>query len=246
MKTPRRPVSLLFLAIGTALFAASFSVIKKLMELGGEHLIDGRNPISFCNVLFAGNLIAGLAFLVAFPRDCRPDKLTSIAPRHWGIIFVIAFLEGALAPMLIFLALMDLSVASVFLVQSIQIPLVLFAGWILHREVIPKLSLVGAFLSLLGIVLIVVLKSFYEQTASGIDYRVGWNEGKVALGALSYVIATQLRRSVSWDIPLGAYSVVRIFVGIIFFVIIVLLMFGPEHFSDLWSPFLWKWMLLYG
>jgi drug/metabolite transporter (DMT)-like permease len=246
MRVSSRKSSLFFLALGTALFAASFSVIKKLMELGDENLIDGRNPISFCNVLFVGNLVAGVAFILAFPNDCKPRKFSSVTAEQWVLILIIAFLEGALAPMLIFLALMDLSVASVFLVQSIQIPLVLLLGWIIHREVAPRLSVGGAILAFAGIALMVLLKTLTDVKAGDLEYRIGWNEGKVALAALSYVFATQLRRKVSWDIPMGAYSVVRIFVGIIFFLTIVMVMFGPSHFMDLFSPFLWKWMLFYG
>lgn len=35
------------------IFAASSSVIRKLTELGAQHLIDGRNPISFYRYLLA-------------------------------------------------------------------------------------------------------------------------------------------------------------------------------------------------
>ncbi|MEL6928308.1 MAG: EamA family transporter, partial [Cyanobacteria bacterium J06600_6] len=52
-----------YLLVAIAIFAASSSVGSKLSGIGKEHLIDGRNPISFCNVLFIGNLCALLVLI---------------------------------------------------------------------------------------------------------------------------------------------------------------------------------------
>jgi hypothetical protein len=40
-----------YLLLSVTIFAAANSVTRRLNELGKENLIEGRNPISFCNVL---------------------------------------------------------------------------------------------------------------------------------------------------------------------------------------------------
>lgn len=48
-----------FLWFSVLVFAASNSVVRLLSDLSAQHAIDGRNAISFCNLLFAGNACAG-------------------------------------------------------------------------------------------------------------------------------------------------------------------------------------------
>ena len=57
MKVTIRPFNMLsnvhfsiYLWIATLIFAASSSVTRQLTELGTQHLVDGRNPISLCNM----------------------------------------------------------------------------------------------------------------------------------------------------------------------------------------------------
>ncbi len=57
----------MYLLIAIIIFSASNSVTRKLTDLGMQKLIDGRNPISFCNVLFVGNICA-LVLLFFFYR----------------------------------------------------------------------------------------------------------------------------------------------------------------------------------
>ncbi|MGJ3252049.1 MAG: EamA family transporter, partial [Elainellaceae cyanobacterium] len=52
-----------YLLLAVLIFAAANSVTRKLTELGAQYLVEGRNPISFCNVLFVGNLCALIALI---------------------------------------------------------------------------------------------------------------------------------------------------------------------------------------
>ncbi|MEM0896312.1 MAG: DMT family transporter [Verrucomicrobiota bacterium] len=236
---------LFYLVLGTALFAASFSVIAKMVDIGRDNLIDGRNPISFCNVLFAGNIVAGLAFSVLFFKDFKTEKIRVVKRAHWGLLVLIAFLEGGLAPAFIFIALEEIPVASVVLVQSIQIPLVLLAAWVIHKERSNKFAVLGALIAVAGLFLMVGLKAGSGVTSVA-GMPVGVSELRVAVASFLFVLATQLRRRLTWEIPIGVYAMVRTVAGTIFFAIVVLSLFGPKHFVDIFSPTLWKWMLVYG
>ena len=65
----------IYLWIAILIFAAAASVVARLVEIGEANLIDGRNPISFCNLLFAGNLVAALTLLALYHREWRPARL---------------------------------------------------------------------------------------------------------------------------------------------------------------------------
>jgi hypothetical protein len=66
-----------YLWLAVPILAASSSVVRKLTELGAMQSIHGHNPISFCNVLFAGNLCA-LTVLVAVYHRGQFDQGTDL------------------------------------------------------------------------------------------------------------------------------------------------------------------------
>ena len=66
--------SSIYLAIAVLIFAASSSVTRKIVEIGQTNLIDGRNPISLCNVLFVGNLCAFGLMILIFHHDWKLKK----------------------------------------------------------------------------------------------------------------------------------------------------------------------------
>ena len=61
-----------YLWIAILIFAAAASVVARLVDIGEANLIDGRNPISFCNLLFAGNLVT------LFALNHRPTNLRAL------------------------------------------------------------------------------------------------------------------------------------------------------------------------
>ena len=58
----------LYLWLAVVIFATSNSIVKILIDLGAQNPIDGRNPITFCNLLCAGNMCAVLALLLIYHR----------------------------------------------------------------------------------------------------------------------------------------------------------------------------------
>ncbi len=62
----------------------------------------------------------------------------------------------------------------------------------------------------------------------------------------SLCVSTIIARSWLKDVPVGIFSVFRTGVGTIAFFIVVIYLFGPGHFVDVASPFLWQWMVVYG
>jgi drug/metabolite transporter (DMT)-like permease len=76
-------------------------------------LIDGRNPISLCNVLFVGNVFAIAVMLPIFYRDLAPDVLKRLTRKDWIDLTITSILTGAITPALIFTAIATTNIANI-------------------------------------------------------------------------------------------------------------------------------------
>jgi len=141
----------LYLWIAVILFAASNSVAQKLTDVGTYHLIDGRNPISPCNVLFVSNLCALLVLVLLFWSQLNNQVLKSILLQDWIILLFVSILSGAIAPTFIFTALSQTRVNNVILIGRIEPPLILALSiWLLHSR-LNRWEVVGTLISLVGV-----------------------------------------------------------------------------------------------
>jgi hypothetical protein len=64
-----------YLLTAVVIFAAANAVTRKLTDIGAQNLVDGRNPISLCNVLFVGNLVALMALVGGLLARAKPPAL---------------------------------------------------------------------------------------------------------------------------------------------------------------------------
>ncbi len=108
----RVPTSI-YLTIAVLIFAASNSVTSKLINLGNNHLIDGQNPISSCNVLFVGNICALALMFLIFHQNWKPTTLKTLTPQDWLSLTITGVLSGAIVPWLIFTALEKTNVTNI-------------------------------------------------------------------------------------------------------------------------------------
>ena len=135
--TPRfQPSGRVSLLIAIAIFGAANAVTRKLTELGELNLIDGRNPISFCNVLFIGNLCALVLLSLTYAREWRAQRWRQIKWQDWLTMTLVAVLGAAIVPTLIFTALAITPVNNVILISQVDTPLVLaLSVWLLGDRV---------------------------------------------------------------------------------------------------------------
>ena len=239
----------IYLWIAIFIFGAAASVVAKLVQIGAESPIDGRNPISFCNLLFAGNVVAGLTLLMYSYKEWRPPELKKISPKQWMVQFVLAATSGAIAPSLMFLAVERTSVTNIVLIETIEIPLGLFFAWMIYREKSNWSAVIGAVLALVGVVTTLALQADMpsELMQQG-RMRGGIGRGEIfaVAGTFLFVLGAEFGRKQLQSIPLGVFSVFRNLVGSLVYLTVIMVMFGPKHFIDLFAPVLWGWMVLYG
>ncbi|MDY7015678.1 MAG: DMT family transporter [Cyanobacteriota bacterium] len=235
-----------YLLLAITIFAASNAVTRQLTELGAQNPIDGRNPISFCNVLFVGNLCALAVLFLVYRQQCTLQNLKAIPPKTGLALVAISLLSSALAPALIFMAL-DLTVVNnVVLIGRIEPPLVLALSILILRDRVNFWVIAGAVISFIGVALTVILQEPAADTMQMGEIAIGRGELFAAGGAIALAISTIISKVTLSQIPLGLFSIIRTTIGTIVFFIVVLALYSPVHFIDVFSPLLWQWMLIYG
>ncbi len=237
----------IYLWLAILIFGAGNAVTRKLTELGEQNLIDGRNPISFCNLLFVGNICAFLILLLVYHRQLNLSNLRQISTTNWLSMSAAAILSGAIAPSLIFMALDLTMVTNVVLIGRIEPPLALALSILLLKERVDIWSIAGGILSLIGVLITVFLQTLWENMMSpGVFITVGKGEIMTAIAAIALAFSTIISKTRLQQIPLGIFSVFRTILATTFFFCVVIYFYGLNHFMDIASPFLWKWMLIYG
>ncbi|MDC0833676.1 DMT family transporter [Geitlerinema sp. CS-897] len=243
----RRVPGRAYLLLAVLIFAAANSVTRRLTELGAQNLIDGRNPISFCNVLFVGNLCALLVLSVVYKDRLNARSLAELSREIWLKLSVVAVLSGALAPALIFMAIERTSVNNVILVGRLEPPLALALSVLFLKERLNKWVVLGAIVSFAGVALTVVLQPPTDDAISmGNMMSIGRGEVMVAIAAVALAISTTISQANLARVSLGLFTLVRTAVGTVVFFAIVMVLFGWSHFMDIFSPILWRWMFVYG
>lgn len=236
--------SSIYLAIAVFIFAASNSFTKIVVDIGEQNLIDGRNPISLCNVLFVGNLCALGLMLPLFYRDWNSRTLKLLTRKDWTSLTITSIFSGAIAPALIFSALGITNVANVVLIGRIEpILSLILSVWLLGLRV-DGWTIAGAIVSFGGVVVSLLLGEV-GKTMMMAGHEIGLGELFVAIAAVITSISTVNSKLQLQAIPLGIFTIYRNIVGTVIFFFLASTLYGIDHFADVFSPLLWRWMLLY-
>ncbi|MEM8675249.1 MAG: DMT family transporter [Cyanobacteria bacterium P01_G01_bin.67] len=235
-----------YLLVAITIFATSSSIGSKLAAIGMENAIDGRNPISFCNVLFVGNIVALLVLAIVYGKEWNPSSLTRLSWINWLILIAVAILAGAIAPSLTFFALERTSASNVVLLSRIQSPLTYaFLSLILNRKS-NWLMFAGELISVVGIITILILQTPGENVIEMIGLKIGRGELLAIAGAIAMTVANITRKVCLNQIPLGVFTIFRTAVGTVVFWILVVKLYTVAHFADVFAPVVWQWVSLYG
>ncbi|MEO0373050.1 MAG: DMT family transporter [Cyanobacteria bacterium P01_A01_bin.17] len=244
----RRISGRVYLGIAVLLFGSASAVTRRLMQIGALHSIDGRNPLSFCNVLLVGNLCALLVLCLVYGRPQLLTAFQRLSGRDYLVLLSVALLAGALAPSLFFIALEQTNVNNVILIGRIEPPLTLALAVIFLKERTNIWIVGGGALAFVGVLLTIILQAHgaEEVMVSMGRFEIGRGELWTLMGAISTAIATVISQIGLRQVPLGLFAIVRTAVGSAIFFLIVLQFFGGNHFADVFTPSVWQWMLIYG
>ncbi|MEM8718969.1 MAG: DMT family transporter [Cyanobacteria bacterium P01_G01_bin.39] len=235
-----------YLLIAILIFAAANSVTRKLTELGADNLINGHNPISFCNVLFVGNLCALAVLIAIYSSEFRSSHFRRLTLPDWISMTAVAILAGALAPAMFFFALEKTAVNNVVLIGRIEPPVTLALAVLILREKVNNLIVIGAILAFIGVILTIVLQPETNDMVTMGGFNIGRGELMTAIGAIALAIANIISKVKLDSIPLGLFTIYRTALGTVIFFCLAVKLYGYDHFTNVFTPILWQWMLLYG
>ena len=226
-----------FLFLSSRAIAALRPAVIAFLVSQGTRLSGGaETPISFCNVLFVGNLCAAIAVALWFNFSTIIDEFKTLDKK---VIFGL-FINGCLAALLsalIFLGLEYTSVTNAVLLSRFgPVLFALFGAFLLGKK-ITKLEFGGFTLILVGIVAITLRESMYQI-----------NRGDVLIlaSAVVYAITALIGKlMLSEKSSLAVVVFTRNFISSIIFFIIATMLFGFKHFGDVFSGQLWIVMSIY-
>lgn len=235
-----------YLWFAVLIFGASSAVTRKITEIGAQNFMGGQNPISLCNVLFVGNLCALVVLVIIHRQQWHLTRLRQRSGQEWRSLIIVAILSGALAPGLIFQALALTQVTNVVLVSRLEPPLTLALSIWLLGDRVNSWEIMGAIAASIGVGLTIFLQPAREAMMQMGGFHIGVGELLAALSAIALAVSTILGKKRLSQVPLGLYSIVRTGLGTLIFFIFALVLYGHNHFMGVLSPFLWRWMLVYG
>ena len=234
--SPQRSTLQIMLVASRALAALRPTLIALLIA-GGAKLTGGpAHPISFCNVLFVGNLCAALTVAAWFGFGTLLQDIRAVKKS----VLIGLLVNGCLAALLsalIFLGLRETTVTNAVLLGRLGPVLFAIAGSIILGRSIRRLEWVGFVLIMGGAIAIAL-------SANG--FRINQGDFLILLSTLVYTASSLINHlAIAKRASLRLIVFSRNFVSAIIFFAIALKLFGPMHFADAFSGSLWILMAIY-
>ncbi|MFO7758037.1 MAG: DMT family transporter [Roseovarius sp.] len=222
------------------IYASSNSIVSLLVSIGEAAPVeDGRNAITYMNLLLLGSLISIVPISLMFRRDLTRANVGTLTVRGWGLLTLSALLSSAVTPGLFFYALAHTSVTNIVLITRIEPPLFLLAAWIFLGESFSRRALAAGLVALSGAVVMISLRDGGGLSA------LGKGEWATVAATLAYIASTLVTRTSLREIPIGIFSVGRTIMGSAMYFALVCVIAGPDAFRDIFAPVLWSWIWLY-
>ena len=228
--------TLAVMGVAVVLLSLASPVLKFLVTEGQQVGLRDTMAISFCNVLFVGNLCAGLVTLLFFgPADIL--RRIAAVRRPGDILTLLAATAVAVAyPALIFTALETTSVTNITLLSRFEAVAFAVVAAIVFRTLPSRQQIVGYALIVIGILGLVL---------TGNMWMLAPGDRLVLLAGLVFSAAVFISRSSLEILGLKAYVAYKNCTSAVVFFVIALALYGPKHFMDAFRPELWGIMVVY-
>ncbi|MFK8057973.1 MAG: DMT family transporter [Saprospiraceae bacterium] len=212
-------------------FSLASPVVKLLGNSGG----DLGDAISFCNLLFIGNLCAGIVVLSTFGAKGIGKELRSFSRKQYALLAVGVAIAG-LYPALIYTALESTSVTNVVMLSRFESILYAFLAWWIFKSALSKNEIIGLSIIGVGVLAIVYVKEMYM-------FRNG--DYIVLIAAAVESIGIVMSKKILKFCSLRTFLFARNFFSAIGFFFIALKLFGFHHFQDAFQVELWGLIFVY-
>lgn len=208
--------------------------LKLLIMLGGPNGFFRVNAISFCNVLFVGNLcVSIIPFFLSF-KNIVPE-LKKLTLKYWAILFL-SIVLNALVPSLTYFAILKGNLINVVIIGNFRGITLAFFGYLFLKRRYSRSDIFGYLLIVLGLAVLLFsqgLKNF------------GMGEFLMFLSTFFIGLLNTIDVKCLDVFSELTYLFIVNFCSAIVFFIIVMMFYGPQHFADAFEGRLWLLMLLY-
>lgn len=234
-KIIRRRYALLSLIAATVLFSLASPLIKLLVQEGGYNGLQYPRSISFCNVLFVGNLCASLLVLGVF----KPKRIwegVRKTTRKTQLLLCSSSLIAVIYPSLIFTALETTSVTNVVLLSRFEVIIFILLSLFLYKI---KLNIYQH----IGYILIGISTVFLSLANDGFMFSKG--DVMIMLAAVFFAITSIINKELLKRTTVPVFLFIRNVSSSIIFFFIAVYFFGWHHFQDAFRGDLWILMVFY-
>ncbi len=236
MNLKRISPAFVYLLLSAVIGALGTPIVKWMIIHGGPYGVSRPGAVSFCNILFVGNLFAALYSILFFGPRKIFREIKNIHLRGWGTIAIVTLLSATSAT-LIFASLTKLTVINVVLIQRLDGIFYVFIAFLIFQEKPNTTNLISYLFIFFGI----SLEIFFVNKGK-ISGPTLWLIIGTALYAAKPVFNKIIMRTISAECML---FLVKLISAIIFFVIAIQL-YGQDHFADLMKGRLWLGISVYG
>ncbi len=210
-------------------------IVKWMIIHGGPYGISRPGAVSFCNLLFVGNICAAFFSLIFYGHKKIVGDIKRLNIKEWGLILVITLIS-AISSMLMFISLEKLTVVNVVLVQRLDGVFYALFALIIFQEKPRKIHLLSYAFILLGISIQIYLVNHGEFSKPVFLLIIA-----TVLFSINPVFHKIIMKSISAEAML---FLVKLISAILFFLIAVKV-FGLYHFADLTKGKLWLGLSVY-
>ncbi|MCP9804822.1 EamA family transporter [Cyanobium sp. T1G-Tous] len=241
----------------TGLEALQPLVLVLAYQLGSTRLVNGHNPINFCNGLLFGNAFSLVALLLARRFQRQRDQRSRDQETAWNsrLAFTSLLPIGCNALLEVALVIAFSRISAIQVTLTVACTAIALMIWdCLDQRKAPKtIPTVGAVLVALSAWIALGpttdTETGVELSAMGVKLIPNTTTGNglllvliLMLGMLYYKYSEPVTREAS----IFAYAIWQTGVQTFIFFIWAITTFGLAHLYDLQSPLLWQAMLVYG
>ncbi len=228
-------LALVALVVSIVLFSLGAPLVKWLIQNGASIGLNGRHAISFCNILFVGNLSASLIVLLFFGVG---TVMRGLRNTTWKTRYLLlgCGLLALFSPALLVLALQHTSATNVVLLSRLGPVFYAIVGAILSRRSLAVGEWIGY-----GFIML----SLGAVTIIGEGGVPNFGDLLIVLAGVCYCISAIANRHGLAQAGTPAFIFSRNFIAAIAFGFIAVVQFGWYHFADLIHPQLWLVLFVY-
>ena len=224
------------LILAIILAALATPIVKWLVMHGGKLGISNINAISFCNILFVGNLCSGLVVLVYFGWKDIWRKLRELTAKTGLLLMGNLLIGTVLAPIFLYIALETTMVTNLVLLTRIEAVVYSVLGVLLFKDPISKMTWIGLSFITVGILTLALFQG-------GGKFTTG--DGLGILAGILYAVGSSMGRTILRHTSLSGFIFSRNLLGGIIFFWLAIYLYGPDHFAEAFSAELWLVMTVY-